>query len=81
MITPGLGIGGEYPAGSVGAAEGTAELKSGTRNWWFIMFTNVMIDFGFVIGALVPMLAVSLLARQICTHFNTSRYLQPVKNT
>ncbi|KAE9962911.1 hypothetical protein BLS_009899 [Venturia inaequalis] len=54
----GVGIGGEYPSGSVGAAEGTAELKAGTRNWWFIMFTNVMIDFGFVIGAFVPMLAV-----------------------
>jgi MFS family permease len=55
----GLGIGGEYPAGSVGAAEGTAELKAGTRNWWFIMFTNVVIDLGFVVGALVPMLVVS----------------------
>jgi MFS family permease len=30
----GIGIGGEYPAGSVGAAESTAELKAGTRNRW-----------------------------------------------
>ena len=40
----GIGIGGEYPAGSVGAAESTGELKSGSRNMWFIMFTNTMID-------------------------------------
>ena len=40
----GIGIGGEYPAGSVGCAESTGELKAGTRNTWFIMFTNTMID-------------------------------------
>ncbi len=45
---------GEYPAGSVGCAEATGELKSGTRHRWFILFTNSMIDFGFVIGAFVP---------------------------
>ncbi|KAH9907410.1 MFS general substrate transporter [Xylariomycetidae sp. FL2044] len=50
----GIGIGGEYPAGSVSCAESTGELKSGTRNRWFILFTNSMIDFGFVIGAFVP---------------------------
>ncbi|KFZ02520.1 hypothetical protein V500_00142 [Pseudogymnoascus sp. VKM F-4518 (FW-2643)] len=50
----GIGIGGEYPAGSVAAAEASGELKSGTRNMWFIMFTNVAIDWGFVIGAFVP---------------------------
>ncbi|KAK3899351.1 major facilitator superfamily domain-containing protein [Staphylotrichum tortipilum] len=50
----GIGIGGEYPAGSVGAAESTSELKSGTRNMWFILFTNTMIDWGFVVGAFVP---------------------------
>ncbi|KAK5991549.1 Glycerophosphodiester transporter GIT2 [Cladobotryum mycophilum] len=50
----GIGIGGEYPAGSVGCAESTGELKSGTRNRWFILFTNTMIDWGFVFGAFVP---------------------------
>ncbi|KAK0709508.1 major facilitator superfamily domain-containing protein [Lasiosphaeria miniovina] len=50
----GIGIGGEYPAGSVGCAESTGELKAGSRNLWFIMFTNTMIDWGFVIGAFVP---------------------------
>ncbi|KAK0707435.1 major facilitator superfamily domain-containing protein [Lasiosphaeris hirsuta] len=50
----GIGIGGEYPAGSVGCAESTGELKAGSRNTWFILFTNTMIDWGFVIGAFVP---------------------------
>ncbi|KAK3381617.1 major facilitator superfamily domain-containing protein [Podospora didyma] len=50
----GIGIGGEYPAGSVGCAESTGELKSGSRNMWFILFTNSMIDWGFVFGAFVP---------------------------
>ncbi|KAH8601425.1 major facilitator superfamily domain-containing protein [Bisporella sp. PMI_857] len=54
----GIGIGGEYPAGSVACSESSGELKSGTRNRWFIMFTNVMIDWGFVIGAFVPYVVV-----------------------
>jgi len=54
----GIGIGGEYPAGSVAAAEGTAELKPGHRNRWFVIATNFMIDMGFVIGTLVPMIVV-----------------------
>lgn len=54
----GIGIGGEYPAGSVAAAESTGELKHGHRNRWFIMFTNVQIDAGFVVAALVPMIVV-----------------------
>ncbi|KAF2097716.1 phospholipid transporter [Rhizodiscina lignyota] len=54
----GIGIGGEYPAGSVGCAESTGELKEGTRHRWFILFTNVQIDFGFVVAAFVPMIVV-----------------------
>ncbi|PGH14251.1 hypothetical protein AJ80_05991 [Polytolypa hystricis UAMH7299] len=54
----GIGIGGEYPAGSVAAAESTGELKHGHRNRWFIMFTNFQIDFGFVVSAFVPMVLV-----------------------
>ncbi|KAJ2966511.1 hypothetical protein NQ176_g10118 [Zarea fungicola] len=50
----GVGIGGEYPAGSVGAAESTGELKAGTRHRWFILFTNTMINGGFVMGAFMP---------------------------
>ncbi|KAJ6259509.1 hypothetical protein Dda_5146 [Drechslerella dactyloides] len=51
----GIGIGGEYPAGSVACSEATGEIKSGQRNRWFIIFTNVMIDFGFVIAAFAPL--------------------------
>jgi MFS family permease len=54
----GIGIGGEYPAGSVSAAESTGELKRGHRNRWFIMFTNLQIDFGFVVSAFTPMILV-----------------------
>ncbi|KIW38864.1 uncharacterized protein PV06_08692 [Exophiala oligosperma] len=54
----GLGIGGEYPAGSVGAAESTGELKTGHRNRWFIFATDFQIDLGFVISAFVPMIVV-----------------------
>ncbi|MCJ1245391.1 hypothetical protein MMC30_002595 [Trapelia coarctata] len=54
----GIGIGGEYPAGSVACAESTGELQRGHRNRWFVMFTNVQIDFGFVVAALVPMIIV-----------------------
>jgi len=46
---------GEYPAGSVGCAEASGEMKVGHRNRWFIMFTNVQIDFGFVLGSFIPM--------------------------
>ena len=49
---------GEYPAGSVACAESTGELKKGHRNRWFIMFTNVQIDLGFVVSAFVPMVLV-----------------------
>lgn len=49
---------GEYPAGSVACAESTGELKKGHRNRWFVMFTNVQIDIGFVVAALVPMIVI-----------------------
>ncbi|KAL9127256.1 MAG: hypothetical protein Q9175_007775 [Cornicularia normoerica] len=54
----GIGIDGEYPAGSVACAESTGELKEGHRNRWFIMFTNVQIDVGFVASSFVPMIVV-----------------------
>ncbi|KAJ6028512.1 Glycerophosphodiester transporter GIT2 [Penicillium herquei] len=52
----GIGIGGEYPAGSVACAENTGELKEGHRNRWFIMFTNFQIDFAYVLSAFIPMI-------------------------
>lgn len=54
----GIGIGGEYPAGSVAAAESTGELPKGQRNRWFILFTDFMINLGFVLASLVPMIVV-----------------------
>ena len=54
----GIGIGGEYPAGSVACAEATGELKEGHRNRWFIFSTNFAIDAGFVVAAIVPMIVV-----------------------
>ena len=39
-------------------AENTGELKEGHRNRWFIMFTNVQIDIGFVASTFVPMIVV-----------------------
>ncbi|KAJ5717757.1 Glycerophosphodiester transporter GIT2 [Penicillium malachiteum] len=52
----GIGIGGEYPAGSVACAENTGELKEGHRNRWFIMFTNFQIDTAYVLSAFIPMI-------------------------
>jgi hypothetical protein len=46
------------PAGSVGAAESTGELKSGHRNRWFVLATDFQIDLGFVVSNFVPMLVV-----------------------
>jgi MFS family permease len=60
----GIGIGGEYPAGSVGAAEHTASLKEGTRNRWFIWFSNVAIDIGFVLAPLFALIVVFLTSCQ-----------------
>ncbi|CAN6641041.1 glycerophosphoinositol transporter 1 [Trichomonascus vanleenenianus] len=51
----GIGIGGEYPAGSVACAEATNALSKGHRNRWFVLFTNFMIDSGFVVAAFVPL--------------------------
>lgn len=52
----GIGIGGEYPAGSVACAEVSASLGHGKRNRWFVWFTNFMIDSGYVASAMVAWL-------------------------
>ncbi|KAG8910938.1 hypothetical protein FRC00_007298, partial [Tulasnella sp. 408] len=53
----GIGIGAEYPAGSVAASENTEDpgIKSGTQHMLFALATNVMIDWGFVISAFTPL--------------------------
>ena len=51
----GIGIGAEYPAGSVAASEATSEAKKGHRHAMFVMVTNFVIDLGFVFGGFVPL--------------------------
>ncbi|CAK9441484.1 uncharacterized protein LODBEIA_P53520 [Lodderomyces beijingensis] len=50
----GVAIGAEYPTASVIASEFANLLPSGHRNRYFAWFTNMMIDFGFVVSAFVP---------------------------
>ncbi|KAK7206894.1 glycerophosphoinositol permease [Myxozyma melibiosi] len=64
----GVGIGGEYPAGSVACAEASNEIKSGQRNRMFVFFTNFMIDFGFVVSAFVPLVLLWICSEN---HLNT----------
>ena len=51
----GIAIGSEYSSGSPAAAEASNLLPPHKRNRWFIWFTNFTIDFGFVVGAFVPL--------------------------
>jgi len=53
----GIGIGAEYPCGSVAASEQSEEpgISKNAQHRWFALATNTMIDFGFVIGAFVPL--------------------------
>lgn len=53
----GIGVGAEYPCGSVAAAEqseGEGVAKN-AQHRWFALATNTMIDFGFVIAAFTPL--------------------------
>ncbi|EIM90947.1 metabolite transporter [Stereum hirsutum FP-91666 SS1] len=53
----GIGIGAEYPCGSVAASEQSEEegISKRAQNRWFVLATNTMIDWGFVVGAFVPL--------------------------
>ncbi|KAI9000516.1 metabolite transporter [Trametes punicea] len=53
----GIGIGAEYPCGSVAASEQSEEpgISKNAQHRWFALATNTMIDFGFVIAAFVPL--------------------------
>ncbi|RPD61157.1 metabolite transporter [Lentinus tigrinus ALCF2SS1-7] len=53
----GIGVGAEYPCGSVAASEQSEEpgISKNAQHRWFALATNTMIDFGFVIGAFVPL--------------------------
>ncbi|KAG5650407.1 hypothetical protein H0H81_012373 [Sphagnurus paluster] len=53
----GIGVGAEYPCGSVSASEQSEEpgINKKAQHRWFALATNNMIDFGFVVAAFVPL--------------------------
>jgi MFS family permease len=53
----GIGIGAEYPCGTVSASEQTEQdgIAKNAQHRWLVLATNTMIDIGFVIGAFVPL--------------------------
>ncbi|PPQ65301.1 hypothetical protein CVT26_000261 [Gymnopilus dilepis] len=53
----GIGVGAEYPCGSVSSAEQTEEpgIAKNAQNRWFALATNTMIDFAFVVSSFVPL--------------------------
>ncbi|KAG9128385.1 hypothetical protein FRC07_014798 [Ceratobasidium sp. 392] len=53
----GIGVGAEYPSGSVAASEQSEEegISKGAQHRWFALATNTMIDAGFVISAFTPL--------------------------
>ncbi|KAI9092825.1 major facilitator superfamily domain-containing protein [Phlyctochytrium arcticum] len=50
----GVGVGGEYPCSSASASEAADVVVKGRRGGVFVMVTNVVIDIGFVMAAVVP---------------------------
>lgn len=53
----GIGIGAEYPCGSVAASEQSEEptISKMAQHRWLALSTNTMIDFGFVVASFVPL--------------------------
>ncbi|KAF7970998.1 hypothetical protein HWV62_22253 [Athelia sp. TMB] len=53
----GIGIGAEYPCGSVAASEQSegAGIAKNAQHRWFALATNSMIDFGFVVSSFTPL--------------------------
>ncbi|KAI0749498.1 metabolite transporter [Daedaleopsis nitida] len=53
----GIGVGAEYPCGSVAASEQSEEpgINKNAQHRWFALATNTMIDVGFVVAAFVPL--------------------------
>jgi MFS family permease len=53
----GIGLGAEYPSGSVSASEQSEEssISKNAQHRWFALATNTMIDLGFVFSAFVPL--------------------------
>ncbi|KAL4062220.1 major facilitator superfamily domain-containing protein [Scleroderma citrinum] len=53
----GIGVGAEYPCGSVSASEQTEQegIAKNAQHRWLALATNTMIDIGFVVAAFVPL--------------------------
>ncbi|KZV74585.1 MFS Git1p-related glycerophosphoinositol and glycerophosphocholine permease [Peniophora sp. CONT] len=53
----GIGVGAEYPCGSVAASEQSEDpsISKNAQHRWFALATNSMIDTGFVVAAFVPL--------------------------
>ncbi|KAK9764592.1 glycerophosphoinositol permease, variant 2 [Basidiobolus ranarum] len=56
----GVGVGGEYPCSSVSASESADEFKPNNRGCLFVMVTNFVIDFGYVLSAIVPIILMAI---------------------
>ncbi|WBW71656.1 MFS transporter superfamily [Schizosaccharomyces osmophilus] len=56
----GIGIGAEYPCGSVAASENSSQMKPGRRHGLFILVTNAAVDIGLALGAFVPYILVCI---------------------
>ncbi|KAI9301667.1 major facilitator superfamily domain-containing protein [Cunninghamella echinulata] len=56
----GVGVGGEYPCSSVSAGESADEVAPGSRGKLYIMVTNFVIDLGYVVSAIVPVVLLAI---------------------
>ncbi|KAG0086816.1 hypothetical protein BGZ93_007605 [Podila epicladia] len=52
----GVGVGGEYPCSSASASEAADVVMPGRRGFLFVCVTNLVIDLGFVLSALFPLI-------------------------
>ncbi|KAI9250048.1 major facilitator superfamily domain-containing protein [Sporodiniella umbellata] len=56
----GVGVGGEYPCSSVSAGESADEVAPGRRGALFVLVTNFVIDAGYVVSAIVPVILLAI---------------------
>ncbi|KAG0346782.1 Plasma membrane permease, mediates uptake of glycerophosphoinositol and glycerophosphocholine [Podila humilis] len=52
----GVGVGGEYPCSSASASEAADVVRPGRRGMIFVCCTNLVIDTGFVLSAMFPLI-------------------------
>ncbi|GAA5806386.1 major facilitator superfamily domain-containing protein [Helicostylum pulchrum] len=56
----GVGVGGEYPCSSVAAGESADEIDPKRRGGLFVLVTNFVIDLGYVVSAIVPVILLAI---------------------